>query len=539
MMLPAFLRSSLSTALLLAAAGSPGAQGPVPLLQTGDVVAGVGNVTVIRNLAVNDHGDWIVEAITDHGDLDGDTVLIRNGVLYLREGQSIAPVGATLDVFDSINLNASGHSAWNFFIAGTGGFHNNSGLYHDSRLLIQEGAVSTAPGFTPGTPYTGFFDAKINDSRMVLLVATLDDPNIASSIDQAIVICTLDGSGNLISERVIAREGDLLPGQTAAAEGFGTGPHSCAVNSLGDVLFLVDTAAATVEDEAIYLNDTLLAQENAPSPVAGRSWSSLLRSELDLNDNRDHVFSGELDGPDESDHLIVRSGVEFRQEGDTLPAIAPHVISHFGNAPVLIANSGEVLWYGDWDDPDLDSDTGLFLDDALLVREGVTTVGGVFVEQIGAVPGSFTISPNGRFVVFTATLRNGKQGAYRIDRASRASTAVRNGAGSNALVYTSTNMPVLGTTWTAEVDNHGHDGAATIIIGYAAPTDRVFLQWGELLVDPSAIPLLLSLPGASPTHHANPIPADPVYLGAEVFTQAVIVATSPVLTNAVDLVLGY
>ena len=69
-------------ALSLILAGRISAGTPFPittLVLEGDQVSGVGLVTRIDTLAVNDLGDWLVEADTDFSDTDADTVLLRNG----------------------------------------------------------------------------------------------------------------------------------------------------------------------------------------------------------------------------------------------------------------------------------------------------------------------------------------------------------------------------------------------------------------------------------------------------------------------------
>jgi hypothetical protein len=128
------------------------------------------------------------------------------------------------------------------------------------------------------------------------------------------------------------------------------------------------------------------------------------------------VFSGSLDGDSASNLLIVRNGEKFRQEGDTLPAIAPFTFTSFGTGPLSISQSGEVLWFGDWDDPDTDIDTGLFVGDELLVQEGVTTIGGVVVDTLRGIESGYVLSESGDHVLFEAILADGTEGAYLIDR---------------------------------------------------------------------------------------------------------------------------
>jgi hypothetical protein len=66
-----------------------------------------------------------------------------------------------------------------------------------------------------------------------------------------------------------------------------------------------------------------------------------------------------------------------------------------------------VLWYGDWDDPDTTRDTGLFLNDHLLIQKGVTTVDGMTITQIFNVTNGYRMSRNGRFVIVEVNLDAG------------------------------------------------------------------------------------------------------------------------------------
>jgi hypothetical protein len=130
--------------------------------------------------------------------------------------------------------------------------------------------------------------------------------------------------------------------------------------------------AVTATDHAIYRDGLLLAQEGSASPVVGRNWSSLSLSKVALNNCGETVFSGSLDGDSASNSLVVKNGTKFVQEGDSMADIAPFTLTSFGSGPVHLGENGNVLWYGDWNDPDTSRDTGLFLNDQLVVQEGVT-----------------------------------------------------------------------------------------------------------------------------------------------------------------------
>jgi hypothetical protein len=380
----------------------------------------VGTVTRIDNLAVNGFGDWIVEVDTDNADTDVDGALVKSGALYLREGQPLAlPIDATLDSFDAVNIDDNGNSGWNFFLDGTSGSNDDSGIYFNDALVLQEGTISGAAGFSANTPYIGFFEAKVlpGGGNRIFVMASVDDPAINSTVDRAIVAMDHDGTGTLVSETVFWKEGDILSGQVEGVNDFGTGPHQWATNDGGQVLYFADVGSNSSTDGCLYLDDTLLAQEGSPSPVGGRNFEFLSSRGNDLSNGGVWVAKANLDGDTADDELILRNGAVFRREGDTLPDIAGFNLTSFGtgSGPVQVDQAGNVLWYGDWNDPDTDVDTGLFLNDDLIVQEGVTTVGGVLIDTINSGQDAFMLSENGQWAIFEATLDDGTNGAYLLE----------------------------------------------------------------------------------------------------------------------------
>ncbi|NUQ48390.1 MAG: hypothetical protein HUU27_00500 [Phycisphaerae bacterium] len=345
-----------------------------------DEIPGIGLVTSVNNLVVNNAGQWIVELDTDHPDPNADVLLLRDGVVYLREGQAIDPPPATISSFDSVTLNSAGDSAFNFFLDGTGGLNNDSGVYFNTNLLIQESDLVNLPEFSPSTPYIGFFDVKINDAGRLLLMASIDDPNIPTSVDRALILLDSDG-GN---ETVILKEGDVPPGQTEQVADFLTGPHATAINDLGQCIYAVDLTGDTAADIAVYVDHVLVAQEGLPSGVDGRNWSTLGSAKVDLTNTGNYVISGGLAGDAATNLVIVSRTGKVVQEGDTFGDIAPWKVTGFGSGPVLMSDREHVLWWGDWDDPDTGRDTGLFLGDKLLIQEGVTVINGRTVARCAA-----------------------------------------------------------------------------------------------------------------------------------------------------------
>ena len=285
---------------------------------------------------------------------------------------------------------------------------HDSGIYLDADLLIQESDIATAPEFSPGTPYIGYFDTKISDTGKIMVIASVDDPAIDSTVDRAIVL--VDGA----SQSVIAKEGDILPGQTEAVDDFGTGPHESAINDSDNVLYVAELTGDTSTDQAIYVNHTLIAQEGSASPSAGRTYDLLSSRGLDLNNLDEYVFKARLSGDDSNDDVIVKNSAIFISEGD--PAPGGFSFTGFGttSGPVKIDDGGNVLWYGEWDDPNGDVNSGLFLNSTLLVQEGVTMISGLAVDTINNGSDAFSMSDNGEWVIFEASLVGGINGAFAI-----------------------------------------------------------------------------------------------------------------------------
>lgn len=370
---------------------------------------GIGNVTIIDNLAVNNQGKWLVEADTDHPDTTADQVLVLSGVVQYRQGQSLsAPPNATISSFDSVNLNNNADSGMNFFLGGQT-TTTDSGVYWNSTLVIWESQFSTSPAFSPNTPYIGFFDTKINDNNQIMIVASIDDPAIPTTVDRAMVRVDYNPMMGTFVENVISKEGDILladPQFTIAD--FSTGPHESAINNNGGLLYLADTSAATAVDGFLMFNNTVLAQEGVTEVEPGRAYEFLLGRGLDLNDHGDWVIKTNLTGDTTNDECIITNGTIFVREGQNIPAIGAFAFENFGLAsgPVLIDNNGNIVWYGDWNDPNTAMDSGIFWNHQLIVQEGVTIIDGFLVQAIANGQDSMALSDNGEWLIFEATLRD-------------------------------------------------------------------------------------------------------------------------------------
>lgn len=407
------------TAILAAASVASASFNVDSLVLEGETVPGVGDVTFISTLAINDLGQWYVEADTNGPDTDTDVVLLAGvqagpfGMAY-REGQPLAsPAGALLDSFDSININNAGNSGWNFFLDGTSGSGDDSGIYFNNSLVIQESMLTTAPGVPANTPYIGFFDAKINNQNQILTTATLDYGDLGT-VDRALI--RIDNPTGVYTETVVAKEGDE-PFTGRFITDFGTGPHETAFNDLGQTMYHMDLDGDTADDRALFIDNTLIAREGSPSPLTGVNYRTIDYA-VDLNNSGDYAFRARLDtGSTSDDYAIIKNGAIFVQEADSLPDIGSFVFTTVGgfSSPVDLDDAGNIVWYGDWDDPDTDKDTGIFYNDQLIVQEGVTMVDGLLIDTLVSGEEAFKLSNNGEWLIFEATLEGGINGAFLIN----------------------------------------------------------------------------------------------------------------------------
>ena len=552
------LGATLAVGATTALGGPASAQSLLPiqikvLVKEGDDVSGVGLVTSIDNVAVNDLGTWLVELDTNNADTTVDGLVLRDGALFLRQGDALlAPAGATISSFDAINLDNQGHSAVNLFLVNPGAPAKDSGIYYDADLQILEGDFSIASGFSASTPYTGWFEAKPSDSGAYVMISSVDDPLIASTTDRAIVLgMRAPGGAGLGGEVVVWKEGDVLPGQTEFAADFGTGPHSFAINAGNQVLFVVDLNGDTAVDGAIYLGATLLAQEGSPSPIAGRNWLSLTSAVVDVNDAGDYVHTGSLDGDAASNLLLAKNGQKLFQEGDSLPAIAPFKLTGFGTAPVAIDRDGNVVWFGDWDDTDLTKDTGLFWNDQLIVQEGVTTVGGVLLQSLAGVQDAFALSDDGRFLVFEGTLVGGINAAFLLTPAGKV-TAIPGCAGNAGTLALGSGTPSIGSAFALALDQAQANPSLALVAIAGAPAPGfppcgfVVPGMGEVLVAIAPAPFLQGAGLWTGTAVSAPfgLPANVALIGMQFWMQgafADLLGTSAEgirLTNGLEVRIG-
>lgn len=396
-----------------------------PAVLEGEFITNIGDVIRIDNIAINNNGLYHVHVMTNYfSTLERELLLAPGLAIVHRQNDPLrSPPNARLGEFNTIALNNLGQTAYRFRIREAGGGLTDYGIYAaltgPAPLLVSR-VNDPAPGYALGSIIKSYTDLRLDDSGRMLVSLVADDPTVPSTIDRAIYRFTTDAAlGGLAAVDVLAVEGMMLPGQTQSVQDLGNLANQIAMSAAGHCVFIADLNGDLNTDNVIYRwfngQYTIIAQEGGPSPIAGRTWLNLATSPVAVNSSGDVAWLGVLSGATLSDNMIARNNQKIIQEGDAPPGITgSFVLNSFGTGGIDIDDAGNVLWYGDWNDPNTDIDTGLFLNHTLLVQEGVTVIDGRIVDNIRGVENGYRFSDNGRYIIFEAILVDGTEGAFII-----------------------------------------------------------------------------------------------------------------------------
>lgn len=395
------------------------------IMREGNPIPGVPgeNVSRIDNVDINNNGDWLVELASDSGVSTSDHFLIHNGSVAFQEGTSTginSPAGAVMGSFvDVVDINDNGDIMVTM-PAVRADNTNTTLLIRNGITLIEDDVTPCGiPGMPAGTFYSGVSEAWQNNNGQILFAGNVALGGTGSTA--ILVRIDLDGSGNILSETKVAMVGETLPGpnHVTPIQGFSASKPRNGINNNGDYWWFVDddhttAPGSTLSDSNFYINQTLLYNEADPFPTPGNlfTFDTLTTAELDVNDNGDFVFSGFDRDPDSAnDSWIykVESGVltVIAHEGEPTPTSIPGGwnTAGFGFGGVVpISNNGDVLWFIDWDDPDTTIDTALMFNDSVLIHEGVTTFGGIIVDNVPDGDTEVAMSDNGQRAILESDL---------------------------------------------------------------------------------------------------------------------------------------
>jgi len=306
-------------------------------------------------------------------------------------------VGPVTGVEGGVDVNTSGQMA-------TAG----SGLFRDGVPIVETGDPATAPGFTPGSTYSGFYNVRIDEAGNVAGTTVFIEPGTIEP-QQALLRFTLDGAGNVLDEELVMRSGDPVDGSTVLSIWCAAiyGSESLAMSADGELLytllledwpFFVPRVNA---DDAVYLKH---GQSSPAGPLNIFAYRPLLTY---TDDDVPAARVQWVTQTDYGDVIVVGQDEIIVNTADPHPVDTTATLKRLG-APRFDAE-GNVLWYGQLDD----GSGGLFLNDLLLVEEGVTRVDGDLVltpdwdwADIRQTDGAYDISDDGEVVIARLVVEN-------------------------------------------------------------------------------------------------------------------------------------
>jgi len=377
------------------------AQNIITILESGTVIPGMGTVTVIGGISVNNQGHVIVRVQSDNPTPSlRDNLIDENGVVLASAGQMLAlPPGASIQNFggNTMTLNSVANPAFVLGLAGVPGPEWDTGVYYGLPpiMVAQEGSLSTAPQLSAGTLMRSLLYPKINDLDQIFIQAVVDDPNIVGLNDTRALFILDPVAG---TQNVIAKTGDLLPGQTLPIASFGGGLHELAFNNAGQVMYQIQTSSSS----SIYVDYTKVSQSGGPFIGFGA---------VSLNNNGDNAFIYEYGGGNGG---IISDGKIVVEYAQSLPDVEPFQLQYIGT-PMFLGDDGRLVWSNAFGAPAGPFAKGIFVDYSLLVSTGATSIHGSLVQDLTLQHNCFVLSASGQYLVFQATLEGGVSGAYLID----------------------------------------------------------------------------------------------------------------------------
>jgi hypothetical protein len=366
------------------------------LLSEGPPVV-ITNMINAARMAINNNGDWVARIARSNGD-----VVCKNGIIIVDNN---SPATTPDSIFD-LSINNAGHAV---SVAYNTAF-NEYEVYFNDQLLVKCGQTSNIPELPAGTVYRTAESAVITDSNHVYVVGIVDEPGPQSY--SLMARFEVDDTGAILDESLIYRNGHAItiPPEGGTLSNPPTDSWEWEVNNSGAILhhptFFPEGGGS---DQVLLLGEDALFQEDKVGQIGTRT-NKYVRA-AHLNDHGQWVAHVGFDDGNLWAQMMMRNGLKAIELGDALPngGILKTLIE-----PVFISNDGDIYWLGSWTNLDTTSGTALFLNDSILVEDRVTEVDGeILIIDLGASGGTFGVSDDGRYVLFSAYW-NGQAGLFRI-----------------------------------------------------------------------------------------------------------------------------
>ncbi len=316
---------TITLAFLFAAAGLARSVGATPpaftitsLAKTGNAVTGtastINSATIFPpyggrgffNCVVNNSGAWMLDTDTqwDHnlGSTTHESILRTQTpqgpftpyILQGTQGFLSVPTATSVALsFIQMTQNNSDNAVFAISWA-PDDFSTVAGtavVYNTNKVIFLSGDTVLAVGLDPGATWNNL-DAQtrltLNDSNQLLVVSGATESSVTRRV---VVRFQLDGSGNVTSRTLLAKESGPVGAGPITWISIAPGPHTAAMNNAGAVVFSGVTSTGV---DGIYstASNSFVAVAGGASPDAGTPWGSLAGASLDINTSGVLAFKG-------------------------------------------------------------------------------------------------------------------------------------------------------------------------------------------------------------------------------------------------------
>ncbi len=394
------------------------------LIESGDEIPGLGQVTDISEFVTNRSGDWAATVLVGQS---ATPVLLYNGAVFAKQGDpflgSSHPIPTQGEKF--LDLDDAGNIAW--VADDLTDPQAKQTIYVNYVPYLIEGQSTGFAVYDPDDIYSQAKALRLDPygSGRLYVSTGLNGYNFSS------VLVSIErlADGTLSSELILAPDQQVLPEVFVLGDitEFPKSRTQFALGANGDLMLVsgFDKSAVLFRDGQSKLW-SIEALSGEPSALFGSKWA-VDQSEVALNSVGDRAYTI---GTTSGQKLLMLNGGIVAFEDGSLPAIAPFQLTDLGgesigmsgyrSQPICLSETGRLLWLGEWNDPDLSRNSGLFVDQDLILQAGVAKIAGVTIESFHRKAGSaatesatYHIDASGKTIAFRARLVDGTRGAYR------------------------------------------------------------------------------------------------------------------------------
>lgn len=393
----------LAATIALTLAGPADAQLIDVLQRTGDTLPGLGDITSMSSVGILPDGTYASLSLYETAFIAFDPALMVNDQVVLTSG-TVFPAQPNIDLYRYVyvSLLEGGVPSFSFNcvpVSGTGPF---AGFAVGDRALGFRGDPATATGLTPGGDYRGWTEAEGAADDFIVSIAVR--PPGSSVSEAALIRYELDAAGQILRETALRHAGQTVAALGRGLEGVSFHRYYWDANAEGALAYIARLDGDEDTNDALMLDDEVLAQEGLPSFTPGHTWRPMrFRGRVALNDQGSWAcVLDQISDAGVVNRVVARDGVVLAETGSTLPAIFPHPLFKLCEFvyPLELTNRGDVFYTGAWSKAPGQVGYGLFMNQGLLVESGVTVVDGYTVGP----PTSFHVDPSGAYVILTAGL---------------------------------------------------------------------------------------------------------------------------------------